>query len=139
MALPAGRRGIRANLVKSDGSIDNSSIEDEISDLEEDLTELNGVLGSLLGFKVYNVEYTITANGSIALGWTQLGISEIDGYKIVGLRAIDVGNTEGVVLRSANPAHQTSTIKLRNLTSSAITATASISILFAKTSCIATL
>ena len=139
MALPAGRRGIRANLVKSDGSIDNSSIEDEISDLEEDLTELNGVLSSLLGFKVFSASYTIDANAGMALGWTQLGVSIPEGYSIVGMRAVDVGNTEGVVLRSANPAHQTSTIKLRNLTSSAITATASISILFAKTSCIATL
>jgi len=45
MALPAGRRGIRANLVKSDGTIgDLTDIKEDITDIKEDITELNNNL-----------------------------------------------------------------------------------------------
>jgi len=45
MALPAGRRGIRASLVRSDGTLkDLSTIEESLADVIEDITELNNGL-----------------------------------------------------------------------------------------------
>ena len=66
MALPAGRRGIRANLVKSDGTIDGLDdiiqIQEDLAGVEEDIVEVNTALSNITKLLWSNEDPSVAFN-----------------------------------------------------------------------------
>jgi len=149
MALPAGRRGIRANLVKSDGSIDNSSIEDDISELEEmidadhlaltalssrldtnivktasleaALNAINSESEPLFKYKEYRYDYTnLPANGDLTVTATQLNFERPEGYTPISTNMY-ITDKASVLVRYINVSAQESSnvVALHNIASTA--------------------
>lgn len=81
----------------------------------------------------YTASFAIEANSYKQLGYSDFGISTPTDYFPIAVRAFDTGNNN-IVVRSVNVGHQTATVRVRNVSNSAIEpATCTLSILFART------
>lgn len=92
-----------------------------------------------LGWKVYSYQYTIGANGNLNITGGNLGISTPSGYTPIGTAALTTGDNN-VVFRAFLPYSTGSSdpiVSLHNLSSSSVTATLTIRILYSKTGFVA--
>lgn len=69
----------------------------------------------------YVHNYTIDANGAIAISAADLGITAIDGYGIRAIVGYDLGNNNNLVCRNMIPKLSGTVAIIRNISASAVT------------------
>ena len=116
-----------------------STAQDDIYNLQLQVGEWQDELPTLFWAKNYQYNRSFPANTTTQVTGTQLGVSTPEGYTPMFINRIQIG-TAGLVIAGLHPnvVGSSSVIEVRNTTSSAITQTVNLFIVYIKTDFIKT-